>query len=554
MNMRDLERKIKGLSHSYKSYKNLRGRYQFERFELEFLSIQGDPFASPSIIAVNVHPDTAGFPVSLYSSDVKRTALEDYLVRSLWGACGRIPKGNRGSGKSGMITTCRPGQKILKRTAVSIRDGSVRALMLVGLPAAGRRPLPREAMAMFFDEIPEIVTRSLLYTSLDSKQIYRHVETAEDADALRRQLDDKELVAFVADGSVLPRESGVSDRPLKDAVLFKSAESLRVTLESPNAGMVQGMGVPKGITVIVGGGYHGKTTLLTALQAGVYNHVPGDGREKVVACDSAMKIRAEDGRLIREVDISPFITNLPTGQDTTSFSTENASGSTSQAAYIQESLELGSKLLLIDEDTSATNFMYKDEVMVRLIPKDKEPITPFVSRVRALYEKHGVSTIVVASGSGAFLAAADTVIDMQDYLPRDMTLKAHELVSDEQSLSLDDYGSVPSRSFTGKLIARQERKGRIRLRVNGTRLGFGKQEIDFAALEQIAESNQIYGIGYALLMLERRLDGGKLIDVIYSLVEDIARDGLEAALSTCDPGVAVPRLQEIGAALNRLRD
>ena len=314
------------------------------------------------------------------------------------------------------------------------------------------------------------------------------------------------------------------------------------------------MGVPKGITVIVGGGYHGKTTLLTALQAGVYNHIPGDGREQVVTCAEAIKIRAEDGRLIREVDISPFITNLPTGQDTASFSTENASGSTSQAAFIQESIELGARLLLIDEDTSATNFMYKDDVMLRLIPKDKEPITPFVSRVRALYEKHGVSTIVVASGSGAFLAAADTVIDMQDYLPRDMTARAHELAGSSTSLSLDDYGAVPSRSFSGTLISRQEKKDRIKLRVSGTRLGFGKQELDLVALEQIAEPNQIYGIGHALKALERRLDGKTLKEALDSLVDDIWQDGPESALSTHDPGVAVPRLLEIGSAFNRLRD
>ena len=552
--MRELDRRIGRLTRSYKSYKDLRGRYRFGEFELEFLSIQGDPFASPSIIAVTVPAEVAGFPEAAYRTEVRRTALEDYILRILWRFCGKVPKGNRGTGKSGMITTCCPGQKVIRRTAVSIRNGAIRALMLVGLPAAGRRPLPREARAMFFDEIPEIVHRSLLYLSLDRVKVSCHIENVEDADALRGLLDAKGIVAFVADGSVLPRESGVSDRPLQSAVRFRSPESFKVTLETPNSGPVDGMGVPKGVTVIVGGGYHGKTTLLTALQAGVYNHIPGDGREKVVTSPEAVKIRAEDGRLVRNVDISPFITNLPTGQDTRAFSTENASGSTSQAAFIQESIELGANVLLIDEDTSATNFMYKDEVMVRLIPKDKEPITPFVSRVRALYERLGVSTIVVASGSGAFLAAADTIIDMQDYLPRDMTAKARELIGSESSLSLPDYGTVPSRSFSGRLISRQERKGRIKLRASGNRLGFGNQELDLTGLEQIAEPNQMYGIGHALKAIEKRLDGRKLKEAIELLVEDIKRSGPERALSTHDSGVAVPRLLEIGAAFNRLRD
>jgi predicted ABC-class ATPase len=552
--LRELERRIGRLSHSYKSYKDLRGRYRFEEFDLEFLSIQGDPFASPSIVAVTVPEDIASLPELLYQTAVRRTALEDFLLRGLWKACGRIPRGNRGTGKSGMISTCRPGQKVLRRTAVSISGGAVRALLMVGLPAAGRRPLPREAMAMFFEEIPDIVHDSLLYTSLDAGRAARHIETVEDADTLRHQLDEKGLAAFVADDSILPRESGVSDRPLEAAVAFASPDSLRVKLETPNSGTVPGMGVPKGITVIVGGGYHGKTTLLTAMQAGVYNHIPGDGRERVVTCADAVKIRAEDGRLIRGVDISPFITNLPTGQDTTSFSTENASGSTSQAAFIQESLELGANVLLIDEDTSATNFMYKDEVMMQLVPKGKEPITPFVSRVRALYDKHDVSTIVVASGSSAFLAVADTVIDMQDYLPRDVTARAHELAGSSTPLSLGAYGNLPGRLIPSRLIARQERKGRIKLRVSGTRLGFGNQEIDLSALEQIAEPNQTYGIGHALMCLERLLDGRKMREAIDALVERIGRDGPEKALSTRDPGVAVPRLLEIGGALNRLRD
>lgn len=206
----------------------------------------------------------------------------------------------------------------------------------------------------------------------------------------------------MADHSVLPRESGISSRPLKDSVPFMSPQSLRVSMKLPHEGTIYGMGIPAGITLIVGGGYHGKSTLLNALELGVYNHIAGDGREYVITDDSALKLRSEDGRFIRNVDISLFINDLPNKKDTRCFSTEDASGSTSQAAGIVEGIEAGSKVFLLDEDTSATNFMVRDTFMQEVISREKEPITPFLERAGDLYEKAGISTILVAGSSGAF--------------------------------------------------------------------------------------------------------------------------------------------------------
>ena len=62
-----------------------------------------------------------------------------------------------------------------------------------------------------------------------------------------------------------------------------------------------------------------------------------------------MQVRAEDGRPVTGLDISPFINNLPRGRDTCQFSTEDASGSTSQAANIMEALEAEATSLLVDE-------------------------------------------------------------------------------------------------------------------------------------------------------------------------------------------------------------
>ena len=174
---------------------------------------------------------------------------------------------------------------------------------------------------------------------------------------------------------------------MKNGIHFVSPSSMEVTLNLPNHGPLKGMGIPKGITLIVGGGYHGKSTLLEALELGVYNHIAGDGREYVITESDAVKIRAEDGRSIKSADISLFINDLPNGKDTCCFYTEDASGSTSQAANVMEAIETGSRLLLIDEDTSATNFMIRDELMQRVVKRSQEPITPFIERVQWLAQE-----------------------------------------------------------------------------------------------------------------------------------------------------------------------
>ncbi|MBM6838315.1 ABC-ATPase domain-containing protein, partial [Clostridium saudiense] len=240
-------------------------------------------------------------------------------------------------------------------------------------------------------------------------------------------LNSKGLVAFVANNSILPRESGVSSKPLRDGKRFISPKELEIEFNTPNRGIIKGMGIPKGITLIVGGGYHGKSTLLRALELGVYNHIEGDGREFVITEDTAVKVRAEDGRAITNTDISLFINNLPNGKDTKSFNTENASGSTSQAANIVEGIESGANTLLIDEDTSATNFMIRDSIMQKLVAKEKEPITPYIDVAKSLYNRLAISTILVAGSCGDFFDIADLVIQMDNYEPFEVTDKAKAL-------------------------------------------------------------------------------------------------------------------------------
>jgi predicted ABC-class ATPase len=555
-----LLRRIDGAG--YGAYKRLGGAWRLPGFTLHVEHVQGDPFAAPSRLRVQVSGEVAGFPSDLFRTKPRRIALEDFLVRALAREIPNVTKGKRGSGRSGEFSVVDFGQCILPRTAVRVSEEGVEAIISVGLPAAGRRVLGREAEAMLLSELPELVRRVLLYQSLDPRAVRRHVECGEDAEALREQLPEHRLVAFVAEGAILPRASGVSDRPLRrGAVPFAPPESLTVTLERPNSGPIRGMGVPEGVTLIVGGGYHGKSTLLSALAQGVYNHIPGDGREYVVTRKEAVVIRAEDGRFVCGVDISPFISNLPNGTDTKCFSSQNASGSTSQAANIMEALEVGAKVLLVDEDTSATNFMIRDERMQALVAKEKEPITPFLDKVRLLYRDYGVSTVLVMGGSGDYFEVADTVIMMEAYRPLDVTERAKEIVRryplKRRPEGGEGFGGFRARRPELASIQPRTRKGKLKVQGSRLALRLGNYTVDLTRLSQFAEVPQVRAVGYLLAWLAEhgqalRTDGtlGGLLAALERAVEE---EGLERFLPARYGDLAAPRRFELAAALNRLR-
>jgi predicted ABC-class ATPase len=455
----------------------------------------------------------------------------------------------------------RPGQQILERTSALVDKEAVEARFVIGLPAAGRRVLGRQAAAMLCDDLPRVVESALHFSANNQGALYHHVKTAEDADWLRAQLARSGLVAFVADGAVLPRRSGVDDRPLQEgAVRFESPPSLRVEFALPNAGPVSGMGVPAGVTLIVGGGYHGKSTLLNALVRGVYNHIPGDGRELVVMDEGAVKIRAEDGRAVSGVNISPFIGTLPNGADTRRFSTANASGSTSQAANIVELLEAGARTLLVDEDTAATNFMIRDHRMQELIAKEREPITPFIDKVRQLHGEHGVSTVLVIGGSGDYFDVADMVIAMDAYVPRDVTEQARAIAQKYQAERHPEGGDrfgdlTPRVPLAGSLDPRKGRRD-VKISARGIKaILFGTSEIDLTAVEGLVDPSQLNAIGQALYYARQRyMDGRRTLPEILDVVmADVDEAGLDALDRRPSGDLARFRRYELAAALNRLR-
>lgn len=546
----------------YKAYKQIKGTYQFQQYALRFDHIQGDPFAAPSRISLIVPMEVGAFPTELWNEPIRKTALEDFLRRTVARSINRNVKGRRGSGKSGQVAIETGGQQVLVRNAIIITPGYIEARMTVGLPASGRNVSGREAETIFFSELPLVVQQSLLYANLPAKEIKHHVNTVEDQDFLRAQLEQKDLVAFISNGAILPRRSGIDDHPLaQDAIPFKSPDSLSYEFDLPNAGTIRGMGIPKGVTLIVGGGFHGKSTLLHALERGVYNHIPGDGRECVVTDPTAVKIRAEDGRAIFNVNICPFINNLPFGRDTLSFFTENASGSTSQAANIIEALDCGAKTLLIDEDTSATNFMIRDERMQSLVRKDKEPITPFLFRVRELYEQHGTSTVIVMGGSGDYFDVADTVIMMDSYEPKDVTLETKKLARNLYREEIDTgVIRISKRDSRRKPRTRSldPSRGKRDIKIDAKDVDFllyGENIIDLSKVEQLIDIAQTRAIGWFIYSLYSRY--GEQADNLITGLEDsfraVSEKGLDELIPYKTGNLAMPRLFEVAATINRLR-
>ncbi|HEC19016.1 MAG TPA: ATPase [Gammaproteobacteria bacterium] len=544
----------------YKAYKAIAGSYRYPAFDLSIDHVQGDPFATPSRISVTVDTEKSGFPAALWQGEVRRVALEDFIARAIRDAIRRFVKGHRGSGGSGEFAISTSGQQVLVRNAVHVRKDVIEARFTLGLPAQGRRAAGREAVAMLCDELPKVVDAALYHANLDAAQVERHVRSVEDQDALRRWLAEAGLVAFVADGAVLPRASGVDDRPLqKDALPFKAPESLARTVTLPNAGEVRGLGIGHGVTLIVGGGFHGKSTLLHALERGVYDHIPGDGRERVATVDNAVKVRAEDGRAISRVNISPFIDHLPFGRDTVAFTTENASGSTSQAANIIEALECGTSLLLIDEDTSATNFMIRDERMQALVADDKEPITPLIHRVRDLYEQCGVSSVIVMGGSGDYFDVADTVIMLDAYEPYDVTDKARALARPIERLpgSTPVFGGRSTRRPGPEVLdpSRANREVKINTYAVDDIL-YGEHRIDLSQVEQLIDAGQTRSIGLMILYYARHYaaSGDGLIDGLQRVMADARKQGLDLFSPYKVGDLALPRLHELAAAINRIRE
>ena len=559
----DLKQEIISLDgKGYKAYKSLQGKsFSYDPFTVRFEHVQGDSFAQPTRLSISIGVDEAGFLPSLFNNLTRKLALEDHLLRRVnyFIAANKIRV--KGSGKSGEVQAQIPGQKILKRSGMLVKGSRLQLIMFAGLPAQGRTVLGNECLKLFSEVLPPIWHKSLIASSLDKNELSRAIETLEDYQFIQSELNKNNWVTFVANGSNLPRSSGASDTPLLDvSTIFEAPEGLKKLVELPNAGKVEGMAIPRGITLIVGGGFHGKSTLLRAIQDGVYPHLAGDGRERIATLPSAVKIRAEDGRAVSSVNLSAFMNNLPGINSTEKFSTQSASGSTSQAVNILEALEAGSKLLLMDEDTCATNFMIRDERMQMLVAKANEPITPFLDRIQEISEFLGVSVILVMGGSGDYFDPADHVITMEEFRPRVVTEEAKSLVvknpGQRKKETTFPFPLICERRWDISRLKFGKGKKEAKIRTTGLdTLTLGEMEIDVRYIEQLTEEGQLSLCGWILRRLQFALNESDMpfvkgLQKIFSEIEKKEFDGL---VPYNDGLQALPRLQDVMGVINRIR-
>lgn len=530
---------------NYRAYQQIKGEYDFSDFRLHIDYVQGDPHASASRVRAFRSWSLTGLDWLLEESPVYQMAARDFIARQF----AAFAK------QENSISIALTGQTVLDNSAVLFTEEGIELRFRVNLPAEGRSVLGKKASNILTFHLPKFIRRATIERELDLAALKHHCEIIEDQEMLRAQLEEHQLIAFIGNGSVLPRLAGNCDLPMKDAVEFIAPAELTIELETPHQGLIKGMGIPKGISLIVGGGFHGKSTLLNAIERSIYNHIPGDGRERIVTDYQAMKIRAEDGRCVHHLNLSNYINHLPMGKETTDFSTQDASGSTSQAAWLQESIEAGVTALLIDEDTSATNFMIRDERMQALVSKGDEPITPLVDRIGQLRDEFDISTIIVMGGSGDYLDVADTVIQMHDYQALDVTEKAQQVVKQHPS-TRDNESETPLSRFAPRSLHRSQLQsilidGKFRITAKGkTSLRFGKEFADLSALEQLESANEVNAIGWLWFQLAQQPGWS----------DDPAKEIAELLHGTrwyqhipLHGDLARPRVLDVMAALNRMR-
>ncbi|HGV9305965.1 TPA: P-loop domain-containing protein [Vibrio fluvialis] len=529
---------------NYRAYQQIKGQYDFGDYTLYIDYVQSDPYASASRLRATRAWSLTGLDWLREKSPSYQRAARDFIARSF----AEFAK------QENSISISLTGQTVLDSTSVVFNDHGIELRFRMSLPAEGRDILAKKALNILTFHMPKFIRRATIERELDKEALIQHCEIIEDQDALRAQLADKGLVAFVANGSVLPRLAGNCDLPMKEAVPFTAPKELEVTLSTPNQGDISGLGIRKGITLIVGGGFHGKSTLLTALERSIYNHIPGDGRERIVTDGNAMKIRAEDGRCVHNLNLSNYINHLPMAKNTSDFSTQDASGSTSQAAWLQESIEAGVTTLLIDEDTSATNFMIRDERMQALVSKGDEPITPLVDRIGQLRDELGISTLVVMGGSGDYLDVADTVIQMHDYQAVDVTEKAQQVIAQHPTERRNEcetpLATFPPRSFNRAALQKILVDGKFRVSAKGVdALRFGKEFADISALEQLESASEVNAIGWLWFQLAQLPGWSK--NPAKEMAEMLTEQWHTAMPNHGD--LAKPRILDAMAALNRMR-
>ena len=506
--MKALYQKIRTLNgKNYGLYKSLAERpWDFGDFVLEFLHVQGDPYAPASRVTIRAKLQILGYAAEWGGSFERRLALSDFLHRKL----SRLVQ-EKYPDKDAAVIFDVAGPEMLVRNSLWIDNGELRACLQVKLPGEGRKIQAELAAEILTMVLPDLVSAGLYYDKSDEGALQEHYRVLAERKEILSQLDACGLCAFVPDGAVLPRASGLSEMPLEKAIPFVAPEEMAVTLNVCGR-EIRGMGIPKGISVITGGAFHGKSTLLQALTRSVYPHIPGDGREGIVIDETALRIGVEDGRSVRGTDLSMFVRDLPGGVSTKNFNTLSASGSTSEAANLLEAMEAGSQTFLIDEDSSAVNFLIRDIRVRKLLGDDREPLIPLTDRIKELAAA-GFSFILVAGACGDYLDLADNIIVMANYKAECAKFSPAPSTSswrgEAPTGSTEPAEVTQPRSFVTYMQPLQKSvrptsavERQVKVKLSGdTLLQIGFLVSDTSRLNTLVDKQQRFGAGFLLLNL-----------------------------------------------------
>lgn len=570
--MKALYQKIRSLQgKNYGLYKSLADRtWDFGDFVLEFLHVQGDPYAPASRVMIKSSLQMLGFPSEWGGAYERRLALSDFLYRRL-SALVREKYPDRDAA----VVFDTAGPEMLVRNALWVDNGELRACLQVRLPGDGRKIQAEAAAEILTMVLPDLVSAAL-YNSGESKpdgvepELVEHYRVLAERKEILSQLEARNLCAFVPDGAVLPRASGLSELPMEGAVPFTAPAEMAVTLVA-NGREIRGMGIPKGITVISGGAFHGKSTLLQALTKAVYPHIPGDGREGIVISESAVRVGVEDGRSVRGTDLSQFVRDLPGGISTKNFTTACASGSTSEAANLMEAMEAGSDVFLIDEDSSAVNFLIRDVRVRKLLGDDREPLIPLTDRIREIKNR---SFILVAGACGDFLDLADNIIVMASYKAECVRVNGFVEVAAKIVPNLPAFVEPQCRDFAEyvkpllpSLRPASAVERQVKVKISGdTLLQIGFLVSDTSKAGALVDKQQRFGAGFMLLNLCQNAASNNdsangesqkfatIMERINALCEKIKNVGFRNLPQGLSREMSLPRAIDIACVLYRLRD
>lgn len=557
--MREIETQLKRLDgQNYGRYRSLQNTWKLGDVRCRLTHIQADPYAPLSTMSIRIPMVETRIPEEYWDNSTKVVALCDFIHRVVLSEV-KDHESDVGDGNSGLIHMEEVSPCILRRSAVQIKKSELEIRIGVGLPGERRKIMARLALETLGFKIPEIWTKCAYWINLDQSALRDHLRVYQNQILYRKQLEEQNLIAWIANGSVLARSEGLKQTPLEEGVVpFEAPETMSVTLKNLAGEPVIGMGISKGLTLIAGGGYHGKSTLLHAVEQGVYNHIPGDGREGVVCVGDAFKVKSEEGRRISKTDLSSFLGQLPQGISSECFVTANASGSTSQFANLIEAYEVGARTFLIDEDMSAVNALVRDNRVQKLLEGFSEPITPLIDRMPSL-KKIGVNLVIVVGASGVYLDHADSVVIMKEYVPVDATLRAQEVVAEipglqttlNEDVHLDQSRRPDLLDMHSKLYGLQRWP---KIRVQNFKVSLAEFHSNCHDLDQICERNQLRMTANAYTWMVQRLNEKNLpmVELLRHFTNTFNQGGFDSIQPMAARDLVEVRPVEISAFINRL--